>query len=564
MLKTILVLPDGTELSSGAETTNAIKSITITECVNDKQELSLGSTCANMIELTVISPNGGFSIAKGDEFAVYREDSNGIRHLVGLYTSEKPTRASAHSLKVTAYDRVSWLDKDLTKWLSELNAWPYALYDLANMVCEECDLVLLNQEIPNGSYLVERFSVDGITGRQIMRWVGEIAGRFCRATPEGQIEFAWYTPASATSIDSGTFTEALVSMNQDGEVTVQCDGITAERDNAGNVELTGEGLTVTDDGQGNVVITLPTGENVLLYYQTGLRFSEYQVAPIEKVQIKGSQDDIGTVYPPDRLESVNTYIISGNYLLTATDAEDLQPIAQTLYEHLRGVTYTPCTVSIPASFRIHAGDIVSITDRNGVTITAYVMTKKQVGQRDLLESTGSARRDSSSAVNEQSYAAIHGKVLNLQMNVEGLRIENQNTAGKLASLSLNLEGITSMVQSQENSLESILQDITQIKQDSDSVKVSVQAIEDNGVSKVETETGFTFDNEGLHINKSDSDIENLLDESGMYIRRNDETLLQANDDGVTAVDVTVQNYLVVGSHARFEDYADNRTACFWL
>ena len=121
-----------------------------------------------------------------------------------------------------------------------------------------------------------------------------------------------------------------------------------------------------------------------------------------------------------------------------------------------------------------------------------------------------------------------------------------------------------MVQSQENSLESILQDITQIKQDSDSVKVSVQAIEDNGVSKVETETGFTFDNEGLHINKSDSDIENLLDESGMYIRRNDETLLQANDDGVTAVDVTVQNYLVVGSHARFEDYADNRTACFWL
>lgn len=564
MLKTILVLPDGTELSSGAETTNAIKSITITECVNDKQELSLGSTCANMIELTVISPNGGFSIAKGDEFTVYREDSNGIRHLVGLYTSEKPTRASAHSLKVTAYDRVSWLDKDLTKWLSELNAWPYALYDLANMVCEECDLVLLNQEIPNGSYLVERFSADGITGRQIMRWVGEIAGRFCRATPEGQIEFAWYTPTSATSIDSGTFTEALVSMNQDGEVTVQCDGITAERDNAGNVELTGEGLTVTDDGQGNVVITLPTGENVLLYYQTGLRFSEYQVAPIEKVQIKGSQDDIGTVYPPDRLESVNTYIISGNYLLTAINAEDLQPIAQTLYEHLRGVTYTPCTVSIPASFRIHAGDIVSITDQNGVTITAYVMTKKQVGQRDLLESTGSARRDSSSAVNEQSYAAIHGKVLNLQMNVEGLRIENQNTAGKLASLSLNLEGITSMVQSQENSLESILQDITQIKQDSDSVKVSVQAIEDNGVSKVETETGFTFDNEGLHINKGDSDIENLLDESGMYIRRNDETLLQANDDGVTAVDVTVQNYLVVGSHARFEDYADNRTACFWL
>ena len=61
MLKTIIVLPDGTELSSGVGTKNAIKSVTITECVNDSQELTLGSACSNMIELTAITPNGGFS-----------------------------------------------------------------------------------------------------------------------------------------------------------------------------------------------------------------------------------------------------------------------------------------------------------------------------------------------------------------------------------------------------------------------------------------------------------------------------------------------------------------------
>ena len=560
MLKTIIVLPDGTELSSGVGTPNAIKSITITECVNNAQELMLGTAFANIAELTAITPNGGFSIAEGDEFAVYREDAEGTRHKVGLFTAEKPTRASAHSLKLTAYDRVSWLDKDLTAWIAGLTAWPYTLYDLAKMTCEQCGLELLNEDIPNGSYLVQHFSADGITGRQIMKWAGEIAGRFCRATPDGLIEFAWYTPSN---VFIGA-KEASATYDAEGNVTVYCPGVAVEADEEGNVALTGNGVTVSDDGEGNVEITLPSDADLLRYYQGGLSYSDYRVEHVKKVQLKGSEDDVGTVYPDDLLEEVNTYAISGNYLLTATDADTLKPVAQTLYEHLQGVTYTPCKVSIPASFRIHAGDIVNITDINGVTITAYVMTKKQAGQRDTLECTGSARRDSSSAVNEQSYAALSGKVLNLQMNVDGLRVENKDTAGKLASLSLDLNGISTKVQKQEESIKGITQDITQIQQDAESVKVSVQSIQDNGVSKVETKTGFTFKEDGLHISKSDSDMENTLDETGMYVSRNGDDILRANDDGVLAVDVTVRNYLVVGNHARFEDYPNNRTACFWL
>ena len=563
MLKTIVVLPDGTELSSGVGTANALKSVTITECVNDAQQLALGSTCANMIELTAITPNGGFSIAEGDEITVYRQDDAGIRHKVGLFTAEKPTRASAHSLKVTAYDRVSWLDKDLTAWVAGLTDWPYPMYDFAKMTCRQCGLELLNTEIPNGEYLVQRFSADGITGRQIMKWIGEVAGRFCRATVDGQIEFAWYQPVNA-SIDSQ---KPSVTWSK-GHTDVYSPGVTVESDDDGNVTLNGEGITVIDDGEGNVSITISGDEAVQVYYQSGLSFADYQVEPIKKVQIKGSEDDVGVIYPEDLLEAVNTYVISGNYLLTATETIDWEDVAKTLYEQLKDVTYTPCKVVIPAGFQIHAGDIIRIRDKNGVTFTTYVMTKKQSGQRDTLECTGSARRDSSAAINAQSYAALSGKVLNLKMNVEGLRLEHKNTEGELASLSLNLEGITTQVQNQEESIEGLSQDITQIRQDAESVNITVQSILDNGVSKVETETGYTFGKDGLHISRSDSDIENRLDETGMYVSRSGDVLLQANEDGVTAVDVTVRNYLVVGNHARFEDYKNgtdtNRTACFWL
>ena len=51
---------------------------------------------------------------------------------------------------------------------------------------------LVNTQLPNGSYPVQKFSAEGITGRQLMQWIGQAAGRFCRATAEGKVEFSWY------------------------------------------------------------------------------------------------------------------------------------------------------------------------------------------------------------------------------------------------------------------------------------------------------------------------------------------------------------------------------------
>ena len=79
-----------------------------------------------------------------------------------------------------------------------------------------------------------------------------------------------------------------------------------------------------------------------------------------------------------------------------------------------------------------------------------------------------------------------------------------------------------------------------------------------------TTTGYTFDEQGLRITRSDSDMDNTLDHTGMCVRRNGEILLQANNQGVQARDVTVSNYLVVGEHTRFEDYGGDRTACYYI
>lgn len=514
MLKNLIVLPDGTEIFSGPGTQNTLMRAKFTSRTNDQTELSIGSVCSSMLEATLFIPYGGLNIDAGMEVTAYKVEDDGTRHQVGLYTTEKPTKPSANTCKITAYDRITWLDKDVTQWLASLNAWPYDLLSFAQMVCTECGLVLINEEIPNGQYLVQQFSASGVTGRKLMQWCGEICARFCRATVDGNIEFAWYTPSAAYEI--GPSAQA------------------AEQDGVERLRFLGGSLS----------------------------YEDYQVAPVEKVQIRLTEDDIGAVYPS--VEGIaNTYTITGNYLLTASTTDALLPVAQTIFEEIKDITYTPCKVSIQATLGINAGDIINITDRNGVTVTAYVMSKTQSGQRDTLECTGSIRRDSSTAVNNESYQALSGKVLEIRKQVEGLYIANQDVDGRLAEISLDVDDISSTVSKQTQDMEQIQKDITQVVQRASDVSITVQSILDNGVDKVITKTGYVFGEDGMVISKSGEEIETRLDHTGMYVSRGDDILLQANKDGVVAADVTIRNYLIVGDHARFEDYGDNRTACFF-
>ena len=513
MLKTLIVLPDGTEISSGVGAAIAIQSMTLTECVNEAQELTLGSTCSNMVEVKFLAPEGSLQIAAGEELTAYKVDEDSTRTKVGIFITQKPTRPTANSMAVTAYDRVSLLDKDLSWWLHDLQDWPYSLFELAQMVCDECGVSLVNEDIPNGGYMVAAFSGEGITGRQIMRWIGEISGRFCRATADGALEFAWYTPV--------------------------------------------EGITIgpaSADGQ-------------IHYYQNGLSFEDYEVAPIQKVQMKQNEEDVGTVYPADIMEEVNAYTITGNYLLTATNAEALVPVAQTLYEQLSAVSYTPCKVSVPTRQELHAGNIVTITDRNGRNITAYVMKKVQSGQRDTLECTGSMSRNSSAAINEKTFSALIGKVLNLRTDVDGIKVENKDMAGNMADIRLSLDGIRTSVQAQNTEVAGVKSQLSTVEQTADGLSASVQSIMDNGVEKVSNKFGLSIDGSAVTIHREGSQMENKLNEEGMYVLRSGETMLQADANGVIATDVTVNNYLSIG-HARFEDYANDedgsRTACFFV
>lgn len=134
--------------------------------------------------------------------------------------------------------------------------------------------------------------------------------------------------------------------------------------------------------------------------------------------------------------------------------------------------------------------------------------------------------------------------------------------------SQGLDNLKGVVDQQGSDLDSIKGDLITIKSDSGSLALTVQRLIDNGVDQVTTSTGYTFKEDGLRIKKSGEEMENKLDHTGMYVYRGSEVMLQANNEGVVATDVTVRNYLIIGDHSRVEDYNDgtdrNRTAIFHI
>lgn len=571
MLRTLLVLPDGTELFSGAPEGSAVQSVTITQMVNASQELTPGSACANMVEVKIITPAGDLAVTAGDEITVYRVDDASQRYKVGIFIAEKPTRNGANAMTLTAYDRVSRLDRDISDYLGGLTAWPYRLADLASMVCAECGLTLRPGSLPNGDYPVEKFTAQGITGRQVMQWIGQIACRFCRATAEGEIEFAWYTPNKTRVIAPGeTALDPWAAEENQGNVTLKISDAAVTCDGLGAVDVTTQ-ETALHHSDGDVQLSI-AAQTSMVYYQDTLSFEDYTVAPIAKVQLRQNEQDVGTVYP-DNPGAVNTYDITGNYLLTAATNQALKPVAQVIYEELKHISYTPCKVSVPAGMDIQAGDILRLYDRNGRRLTAYVMTKTQQGQRDTLECTGSATRQSSSAVNSQQYTSLAGKVLNLQTDVEGIRAENKDARDNAATLALQIDSIRTQVQSQQETAEGMQTLLTQLEQTAQEISVKVESSREEGASRVDTSFGVTIDGSAVWVHRSGSQMTTRLDETGLQVVRSagsdyEETVLQADDAGVRAADVQVDNFLCIGENARFEDYTDgtdtHRTACFYI
>ena len=393
MYYSVLLLPNGTELKGG-EAGSTLKALTLHTAVNAGQEFTIGSAFSDYIEAEIwADPGGSLQITAGDALTYYRQDDAGSRTKVGVFYAEKPTRTKRNSYKVTAYDTMSKLDADFSGWLHANQAqFPKTIWQLVQLACQRAGVALASSSLPiNGSYSVQAFYADDLTCRQIISWAAEAAGCYAHMNADGKLQFLTYTDKRSTA-------------------------------------------KITPDG----------ASNSTAYYADSLSYEDYTVKAIEKVQIRQSDSDVGVIYP-DSTTATNTYAVQGNLLLTTGTEANLKSVAQNLYNVLKNVTYTPCKVSVPSSSGLACGQIVHVKDARGREFDTYLMSATISSGNASFESVGSASRESSSAVNSQSYKNLTGKMLEIKTSVDGLEVKASDLTGKYTDLKATVDGLSSEV-----------------------------------------------------------------------------------------------------------------------
>lgn len=104
------------------------------------------------------------------------------------------------------------------------------------------------------------------------------------------------------------------------------------------------------------------------------------------------------------------------------------------------------------------------------------------------------------------------------------------------------------------------EEITTIKKEvetkitAEDLTIAINQIKTTGATSVETTTGYKFNEEGLSIQKSGSEMSSLLDNDGLVVKRSETEMLTVRSSGVEAENITVRTYFTIGDNTRAENY----------
>jgi hypothetical protein len=254
-----------------------------------------------------------------------------------------------------------------------------------------------------------------------------------------------------------------------------------------------------------------------------------------------------------------------------------------------GLTINPFECDWVGNYLLEIGDKIGIIAEDDSEIFTYIVDDSIAFDGTLSETSRweFENNDAETAENptslgdalRQTYARVDKANKRIDLVVSDVEtVDGKASANEqaISALQINADSISTSVtkirEETETALENtnekvstITTEFSNFKQTSTNALISFQTeVEQNGVTKVQTETGFLFDRDGLKISKTDSEMTTQITEDGMKVYKNNETVLTANNQGVDAVNLHATTYLIIGGNSRFENYQGNRTACFWI
>lgn len=261
--------------------------------------------------------------------------------------------------------------------------------------------------------------------------------------------------------------------------------------------------------------------------------------------------------------------------------DDIDTIVENALAEVEGMTINQFEMNWRGNFLLEIGDKIAMVNKEDETVYSYLVNDTfnyngTMSQTTKWHYSGDNETESNPSTLGDALKQTFAKVDKINKQIDIVVSHVQQNANSIAQIQLDAENIKMSVKETEKKLDDSIdntnKEITELTKKvaatitSEELKIEVekQLQEAGSVNKITTTTGFTFDEEGLTVSKTGSEMTTTITEDGMTVYRDNTAVLTANNQGVDALNLRATTYLVIGTNSRFEDYAYNRTGCFFI
>lgn len=357
------------------------ESIKITEGLCESDDLKFGECNAAQFEVTVADVQQDLT---GLEFMVTLE-VDGYEMAMGIYTVDSFVRQADRRLKkITAYDRMRKFSTDVSAWYQVLT-FPLTLKEFRYSLCEHIGVKQIDTDLPLDDMPVSKtIDPEQLSGLDVLQAICEINGCFGHIDKTGRLRYQF----------------------------LGCAGL-----------YPSETLFPDDDLFPGDLLDDENTEQILFYKQSDTSYEDYIVTPIDRLQIRQEEGDVGVLYG----KGSNTYVIEGNFLAYGKSSEELKRIAEAVYENIAGRSYRPCKIVNPGLPWIEVGDgLVCYTSDD--VIETYCLKRTMTGiqgMMDTFEASGSIEYEENFGIQSQ-IVQLEGKSAVIKKSIEQVSVDMKN------------------------------------------------------------------------------------------------------------------------------------------
>ena len=152
-------------------------------------------------------------------------------------------------------------------------------------------------------------------------------------------------------------------------------------------------------------------------------YEDYKTASIDKVVIVENDEDLETATTYG--EGTNAFVISENFLLYDATAEERDVIAERIYNAVKNIYYTPCTIESMGNLCIEVGDRIRVSTTYDIIYT-YVLSRSFSGTghvTDRYEARGNEKRNEQVNSISDQLTKLNGRYSHIVKTIDRVSVE---------------------------------------------------------------------------------------------------------------------------------------------